>query len=229
VEFTAAPVRERLIEAVVNGGDDVPMLRALAYAEASGERVDVVVEVRSAVYPRLVQFYSEVAATNYAKVGEEFDAVASEFSAAAGLCDPEADSDSIVGQPDPVRSGWLDAAKYAATLDKLVPILQAAAELAGVHTGDDTWLLLLLIDTAGLHRRRVWEAWKADGERCGHWSALAALGARIRTADLEGFEPFRTPKPFIRKQFPKPGPDNRGIYDVVISDPEDADYVPPEE
>jgi hypothetical protein len=55
------------------------------------------------------------------------------------------------------------------------------------------------------------------------------LGARIRAADLDGFELYRTPKPLIRKQFPKPGPGNRGIYDVVITDPEDEGFTPPEE
>jgi hypothetical protein len=225
-EFTAAPLRERLIEAIVTGGDDVSMLRALAYAEASGERVDVVVAVRSAVYPRLVQLYSEVAATNYAKVGKEFDSAATEFTAAAKRCDPKASSDSIVGQPDPVRSGWLDAAKHAARLDSLVPILCTAAELCGISTRDDSVLLPLLIDTSNLHRRRVWEAWKADGARSGHWSALAGLGARIRAADLEGFEPYRTPKPLIRRQFPLGGPNSRGMYRTVVTDPEDPGYVP---
>jgi len=54
------------------------------------------------------------------------------------------------------------------------------------------------------------------------------LGARIRAADLDTFEPYRLPKPLISKQFPKPGPGNRGIYDVVVIDPEDED-VPAEE
>src|SRR5262249_1620734 len=67
-----------------------------------------------------------------------------------------------------------------------------------------------------LHRRRLWEAWKAVGERCGRWSALAGLGARIRAADLEG---YRTPKPLIRRQFPFGGPDSRGMYRVKITDP----------
>jgi hypothetical protein len=36
--------------------------------------------------------------------------------------------------------------------------------------------------------------------------ALAAQGARIRGADLDdGFEPYRTPKPLIRRQFPAGG------------------------
>lgn len=229
-DFYAVPLRERLIVAVLGGtSDDLPMLKALAMAEASGSRTDVLIDVRAAVYPKLVQLYSEVAAINYAKVAKEFDTVASDFTALAKQCNPEVDGASIVGEPDSVRSAWLDAQKFAAGLDKLTPVLQAAAELYGIYTGDDTALLPLVIDTTGLHRRRVWEAWKSSGERCGHWSALAALGARIRACDLEEFEPYRTPKPLIHKQFPIPGPGNRGIYRPEIIDPEDEDYVPPEE
>jgi hypothetical protein len=133
-------------------------------------------------------------------VAKAFDTAATKFTAAAKECDPEADSDAVVGQPDSVRQGRLDSTLHAVELDRLTPVLQAAAELCGIYTGrDDTWLLPLLIDTTGLHRRRVWEAWRSAGERCGRWSALAALGARIRAADLEGFELYREPKPLIHK------------------------------
>jgi hypothetical protein len=42
------------------------------------------------------------------------------------------------------------------------------------------------------------------------------------------FEPYRTPKPLVREQFPKNGPGNRGVYDVIVIDSEDED-VPAEE
>ena len=86
-------------------------------------------------------------------------------------------------------------------------------------------LLPLVIDPAGLHRRRVWEAWKSEG-RTGRWGALLGVGARIRAADLGNIEPYRTPKPFVRKVFPT---GERGIGRVQIEDPEDDDYVPPVE
>lgn len=197
--------------------------------EALGQRPDVIIAVRGEVYPRLVQLYSEVAAANYAKVGKQFDTVAGRFTTAAVAGNPEADASALVSEPDPVRKGWLDAAVYAAELDRLTPVLQAAAELCGIDTRDDTWLLPLVINTTGLHRRRVWEAWRVEGGRCGHWAALAGLGAQIRAADLDGFEPYRTPKPLIHKQFPIPGPNNRGIYRPEIIDPEDPDYTPPVE
>jgi len=69
----------------------------------------------------------------------------------------------------------------------------------------------------------------SSGERCGHWSSLTTLGATIRACDLEAFEPYRTPKPLIRKQFPLGCPDSRGLYRVEITDPEDEGYTPPEE
>jgi hypothetical protein len=183
-------------------------------------------QVRAAVLPKLIQLYSEAAADSYGKVAAAFDAAATKFAAAAKQCDPEASSDAIVGQPDSVRQGWLDSAKHAAELNRIMPVLQDAAELAGVYTGDDTALLPLLVDTAGLHRRRVWESWRNSGERCGRWGALAALGARIRACPLKGFEPYRTPKPLIRKQFQLGGPNSRGMYRTVVTDPEDPDYVP---
>ena len=225
--FHETPMLDKLIEAVVNGDGDVPQLRALALAEGLHERAETVIAVRTQVYPRLIQAYAKVADANYAKVAAEFDHVAGEFATAAVAGNPEASGESIFGQPDPVRTGWLDAAKHAADLNRLTPILVAAAELCGINAAaDDTWLLALVIDTAGLHRRRVWEAWRVKGGRCGHWAALAALGAQIRAADLDSFEPYREPRPLIRKQFPRPGPGNRGLYDVVIVDPEDGPDTP---
>jgi hypothetical protein len=71
LDFGAAPMLERLITAVVDGGDaDVPTLKALATSESQHERSDVIIAVRGATYPRLVQLYSEVAAANYTEVGK---------------------------------------------------------------------------------------------------------------------------------------------------------------
>jgi hypothetical protein len=184
--------------------------------------------------PRLLDLYDEVAVDNYALVAAEFDAAATKFTEAAKRCDPEATGDSTVDQPDPVRSGWLDSIKYAADLNRLEPLLKTPAELAGIarFCDDDTMLQTLVIDTAGLHRRRLWEAWKTHGERCERWSGLAELGAKIRAwpaANLDSFEAYRTPKPLVRKQFPLGSPDSRGLYRVEVVDPEHEDYVPPVE
>jgi hypothetical protein len=85
----------------------------------------------------LIELYSEVADTNYGKVAAVFDATANDFTAATKRCDPETDGDAIVGRPDSVRTAWLDAAKHAAELDRMVPVLRAAAELCGVSTAGD--------------------------------------------------------------------------------------------
>jgi hypothetical protein len=133
-----------------------------------------------------------------------------------------------VTQPDSVRTAWLDTAKYASRLEALAPLLVAAVELAGLSAVDDTILLPLTCDPSGLHRRKLWEAWRSVGERCGRWSALVALDARIRAAELGGLEPYREARPLLRREFPLGGRGNKGINRVEFIDPEDEDYVEPE-
>lgn len=99
--------------------------------EALGQRPDVIIAVRGEVYPRLVQLYSEVAAANYAKVGKQFDTVAGRFTTAAVAGNPEADASALVSEPDPVRKGWLDAAVYAAELDRLHRCCRPQTSCAG--------------------------------------------------------------------------------------------------
>ena len=104
-DFDARPVQEQLVAAVVEGTGDISALRALAAAEASLGRGDIVIAVRGATYPKLIELYSEVADTNYGKVAAVFDAAAPKFTAAAKRCDRDADGDAIVGEPDSVRTG----------------------------------------------------------------------------------------------------------------------------
>lgn len=59
-----------------------------------------------------------------------------------------------------------------------------------------------------------------------HWSALASLGVRLRAwpaGKLDEFTPYREPLPLQRREFPLPGPGNRGINRVEVFDPEDPD------
>jgi hypothetical protein len=135
------------------------------------------------------------------KVAAEFDGMAANFADVAGLCDPEADAAAMVEASDERRRAWTNAAVFATKLDRSVPVLSAAAQLCGLPEavsrdagGRDGILLPLVCDPGELHRRKVWEAFAAKG-RCGRWSALVALGARIRAADLEHFEPYRPPRP----------------------------------
>ena len=99
--------------------------------------------------------------------------------------------------------------------------LQAAAALAGTpDTEKGEVMIALTIDAAGLHRRRVWEAWRHVAGRTGRWGALLRIGATIRAHDLDGFTPYRPPRPMEVKQVPH----GIGIRQVP-QDPED-DEVP---
>jgi hypothetical protein len=115
---------------------------------------------------------------------------------------------------------------FATTLDRLVPVLSAAAQLCGMPEsvgrdggGRDAILLPLVCDPGALHRRRVWEAFAAKG-RCGRWSALVELGARIRAAELDTFSVYRAPRP---KQY-RVVPGSTTTYGATMHwfDPEDA-------
>src|SRR5262245_11761806 len=84
-------------------------------------------------------------------------------------------------QHDPVRTGWLDAAKHAARLDWLVPVLCAAIEICGISVVDDTASLPLLIGTStictaagcGKHGRPLGSA-AAAGPRWPVWVRASA-------------------------------------------------------
>lgn len=134
----------------------------------------------------------------------------------------------MVGLPAAARTAWIDAVGHAEALDEHLPVLAAAAELAGVVIDADELLLpLVLRNVADLHRRKLWTAfdsatpqrstkpWVTRKEaanqwtppRCGRWSALAALGATVRAADLTAgeLEPYRRPAPFDRREYPVKG------------------------
>jgi hypothetical protein len=102
-----APVRQRLVAAVVDGtDDDVPMLRVLAVAESYPDRIDVIATVRAAMLPRLLEFYAAAAVDSYRAVAKEFDRVGHSFTTAAKQCDPEAGGSAVVGLADKVRTSW---------------------------------------------------------------------------------------------------------------------------
>ena len=52
------------------------------------------------------------------------------------------------------------------------------------------------------------------------------LGCPIHAADLDTWEPYRTPKPLDRRQLSS---GECGVYSVKYYNPEDPDYAPPEE
>jgi hypothetical protein len=153
----------------------------------------------------------------------EFDWVTTKFSVNAAKGDPEADGESIVGQPDAVRTGWLDAHRFAAEIDRLVVPLVAAGDLCGVRLprrDGDAVLLPMVCDPNDLHRRCVWEARGCNGSRCRHWSALVALGVTIRAwpADqLAEFQPYRQPKPLVSRQFPRSQAETPEVFTMLWS------------
>jgi hypothetical protein len=109
-----------------------------------------------------------------------------------------------------------------------VPVLYAAALLAGTPDNEDDDQLripLVVANVSDLHRRRLWEAWDAGG-RCGRWSALHRINAKIAAASKpEKVEPYARPRPMIQR--------NRvnvhGGYSTEYIDPEDhptKDVVP---
>jgi hypothetical protein len=75
-------------------------------------------------------------------------------------------------------------------------------------------------DPRDLHRRRAWEAWQGGkGRRCGRWSALVALGVRIRAAELDRFAPYRAPAP--KEYRIRPGSETTHGHQMCWFDPED--------
>jgi len=127
----------------------------------------------------------------------------------------------------------VDAEVFASQLTKLIIPLRAAATLAGVPAtahhdigGADAILLPLVCDPGEPHRRRIWEAWATEG-RCRRWSALVALGTRIRAwpaAELDTFEPYRSPRPLEHRIRPGKGDAFHAGYENYLADPEDPDY-----
>ena len=115
------------------------------------------------------------------------DNLAGEFRAACHAVDPECDADTILRLNDQARQAWFSCAEITEKLDALLPVLCAAAELAGAPTGvaklveeSNGLRLALCADPRKAHRRRVWEAWNTTGGRCGRWSALRRLDVTIR-------------------------------------------------
>jgi hypothetical protein len=229
----AGPLLERLVTAVLDEPDaDLPTLRAAALAEQL-DQVKIVAAVRGSALARLRAIYAESAIPNYAAMVALFDAQAGRFVATTRQVDVETPAAGMVDETDKARRAWLDAERDSGRLTALIGPLHAAARLTGRvpaemprdSGGRDACLIPLCCNTTDLHRRRVWEAWNAEG-RCGRWSALVTLGAEIRALpanQLEGFEAYALPKPMEKRYKPSPWPYSPKPFDV---DPEDAGYKP---
>lgn len=218
---------DRYTSAIVNGDDaDLAALRAGALAEASATsqaNAQVHNGVKAAVTRRLRDLYAPHAQTNYEVVADLFDAAADRLSKAAAVIDPDADPAAVVNADTKTRQAWTDSFLAATELDRLVPMLQAAAELAGVSTSRREALLPLLADHNGQHRRQVWEAFDHTAGRGGRWAALLKVGALVRACrPIHTLELYRAPKPLEERWEPTA----RGMHQRRIVDPEDQTTEP---
>lgn len=230
------PCTELLAQAVVSGDTtaDVPALRALAFAERSTlnspDRGTVRDIVKGAVTKQLKAIYAPHAVDNYRKITVKYAKLGAEFAAATAIVDPEIPAEQIVDATANTRKAWSDAPSLAAQLTKHLPVLQAAAELAGIQVRDPNLaprsprvldaLLPLAIDTRGLHRRRVWDAWETDTGRTGRWGELSKLGATIHACPLDEYQPYRRPKQLLERWVVQ---NDRRVR--IIVDPEDDELA----
>jgi transposase-like protein len=199
-------LRDRLIDVLLHGGADearIAELRALAEAEAMPTNPALMSIVQGSVRVELCDLYAPVAAAGYDAVAKVFDDTAAKFTTCAGKVDVEADSEAVVALPAAARSAWIDAIGHAAALDEHLPVLVAAAELAGTIVDTDTLLLPLIVrNTDTLHRRRLWQAfgsadlvaahknWVSKREIAHEWAP--PLGSVVRGArDDRGRRPGR--------------------------------------
>jgi hypothetical protein len=200
--------------------EDAAVLRALALAELASPQHNAEVDnsVKDAVRRRLTDLYRPVAKANYAKLAGMFDTAAKRFTECVAVIDPETAADVVVTGSEEQRAAWSTAPVIGADLDAALPVLSAAAALAGLALHPVNDVLPLSVDPDGLHRRRVWEAWSKQDGRTRRWGALVALGAKLRAVDLERFEPYRQPKPLEQKQEQV----GRGAVRTYMVDPEDT-------
>lgn len=227
------PLRTQLADAIIGGAAaNIPMLRALALAEvANGQQVLTITgHVRNAVHAKMVELYDPVAA--YAAVAEKFNKIASDFTAAAAIADPEMAAAAMIVTPDKTRRAWLSSESYANQLSRLLDPLAAAASLAGIpNTDTDAVRLPLVADLSGCHRRRAWEAYivtdaNNDG-RASRWGRLARAGAVLRACPLDEHQRYAEPKPMETREEQIRDADGRVVASRRVPfDPEDGVVEP---
>lgn len=209
------------LAAAVTAGttEDLATLRALAVAEATATSVSeatVTNAVAAQVYEALSTEYAPVAAANYERIRQAFNTTAAKLTKAIETVHPDAAPEELMSATAAVRTAWADAPMLALELDALAAVLSEAASLAGYRTGMKSHTIGLTINTDGLHRRRVWEAWDNTTGRARHWGALLDLGATIEAPALEDYEAYREPEPITVTQ------ERQGIGWVNVEhDPED--------
>lgn len=205
-------VRDRVVDGIINNNpaDDVPLLFAAACAEThipDEVKNELMLAVREKVNAACRAAYADVAVQNYQEIARRFDDAAQAFVTAAEVCDPRCAAEDVVGASEKVRRAYVQTGACAAELTQLMPVLRAAAELAGIISADPDDIITLTVDPGDLSRETLVNAWdiaereariesqRASGyttpepthTRGGRWTALWALypaGCRIRALPI---------------------------------------------
>lgn len=193
---------EQVIATLTAGKDVDPLMWAAAVADVSTNdqaKNDALDRVRASVTKHLADLYRPVALSNYRAVASKFDAAAKHFVTAVSVVDPNTDAALVVSMSDTERKAWQQAELHAAELDRILPALRAAAELAGHNLTD----IELTVDPGDLDSKTIEDCWDISAAeshnanmlrqgftvtvtntRCGRWSALHTAGAAIRALPL---------------------------------------------
>lgn len=209
--------QERFIEAALGDDhdDEVILWRSLALAETVANQTHYAT-IRNALTTaadkvRAIEI-KKTADDNYELIRSRFNDEATAFSKAHEIIPADTDPALLALAPEKTRKAWVEGQTRIGTLNQLIPLLLAAARLAGKNV-DNTHALGFTISAEGLHRRRVWEAWESDNR----WTALITLGATIQAPSLNDYTHYREPKPLERVQV-------RGDFGMRMEDvdPEDT-------
>lgn len=209
--------QERFIEAALGNEDDdeVILWRSLALAEAVANPTHHAT-IRNALTDaadkiRAVEL-EKTAQANYDLIRARFNEAATAFGKAHEVIPADTDPALLALAPEKTRKAWVEGQTRTGTLNQLIPLLLAAARIAGTNV-DNKHALGLTVSAEGLHRRRVWEAWESENR----WTALIDLGATIQAPSLNEYTYYREPKPI--EQVPV-----RGDFGTRMEerDPEDA-------
>jgi hypothetical protein len=227
-------MRDRLAEAVLGDGGDIPGLYAAALAEASGASAapDVLEPLHGRILAAMQAVYAPSAQAHYRVLRDRFNTTAKAFASCAKLVDPGTGADAVIGDSHALEA-WRDAAVHAAALDDLVEPVVAAAELvrgpgepSGLGVSRAPLEIGLFVgDLEYLHRRQLWAAWldqpvpqvgplttpalkpptQSEPTRGGRWTRLHRIGAPIRcVGDPVGMDLYGAPQPMGVKQVTQP-------------------------
>ena len=203
---TGTPAIDRLARSVIDGdpADAVLLAAAIAQTAASpGVHNDVITGVRTRVHAAIRDTFAAHAESIYRTVAAIFNRAVESFTACTAVCDPEMPAVAVVDATEKVRKAWKQAEGAAAELDRILPALVAAAQLAGLADDTDHAAYRLCCEDAP----GGFEAWQSEDKRaqaarhaaanlpftgqplptptrCGRWSSVAAV-TTIRAATPE--------------------------------------------